>query len=135
MPAPITDQILQAYLDEALSADQMSRIEKQLREDESLIARLGQLVGQRDAGVHSLGEIWRRNRLSCPTREQLGSFLLGAIMDDEEDYIRFHIDSVQCRYCQSNLDDLRIASEESEGQVTTRRRKYFQSSIGHLRSE
>ena len=26
---------------------------------------------RRDAGLHSLGEIWRRHRLSCPSRQEL----------------------------------------------------------------
>lgn len=131
--AQLTDQILQAYLDEALTADQMSKIEKLLREDATMASRLAQLLGQRDAGVHSVGEIWRRHRISCPPRQQLGSYLLGAMMDEERSYIEFHIETTGCRFCQSNLEDLRMAQQESASQSMTRRRKYFQSSAGYLK--
>src|SRR4051812_993551 len=64
---------LEAYLDEALPAATMASIEETLRHDRSLVERLIAINGRRDAGMHSLGEVWRRNRISCPTRQQLGS--------------------------------------------------------------
>ena len=43
-----------------------------------------------------MSEIWRRGRLSCPGRHQLGSFLLGALPDGEievrENGVRFGVD-------------------------------------------
>jgi hypothetical protein len=70
---------LERFLDEALPPDQMAAVEAALRADGALQAALAAAVGRRDAGVHSLGAIWRRHRLSCPTREQLGSHLLGVL--------------------------------------------------------
>jgi hypothetical protein len=131
--AKLTDQILQAYLDESLTAEQMSKIEQLLRTDTTLANRLSELLGQRDAGVHSLGEIWRRHRVSCPPRQQLGSYLLGAVMDEEKSYIEFHIEVVGCRYCQSNLEDLKRTQQEAQAQSLSRRRRYFQSSAGYLK--
>ncbi len=108
----------------------MAAIEDALRQDPQLAAQLGQIIERRDAGVHSLGDIWRRNRLSCPTREQLGSHLLGVLNHEESDFIEYHISTVGCRYCQANLDDLKqqhaTAAAQAE-QATKRRRKYFQS--------
>ena len=69
---------LEAYLDEALPPEEMARIEKAARKDEGLAQRLMSIHARRGAGVHTLGEIWRQQRLSCPTREQLGTRLLGA---------------------------------------------------------
>ena len=68
---------LEAFLDESLPAERMAAIEDALRHNEVLQKQVAAINGRRDAGVHSLGEIWRRHRLSCPSREQLGSFLLG----------------------------------------------------------
>ena len=51
--------------------DRMAAIEEALRGSDDLQKRLTAINGRRDAGVHSLGEIWRRHRLSCPSREQL----------------------------------------------------------------
>ena len=62
---------------------------------------------QEDRGEHTVGAIWRRERVSCPTRDQLGGYLLGAGDDDLLKYVRFHLEVVGCPYCQANLDDLR----------------------------
>jgi hypothetical protein len=132
MEPTVTDADLAAYLDEALPADQMARMEERLRDDKRLLARLTSLLGRRDAGVHSLGEIWRRERLSCPDREQLGSYLLGALGDDMLDYVEFHLREVGCRLCQANLHDLESRQAEAAETVGQRRRKYFQSSAGLL---
>ncbi len=59
---------LAGYLDEALPAEAMAAIEAALRGDPQLTARLVEIIAARDAGQHSLGDIWRRNRLSCPAR-------------------------------------------------------------------
>ena len=125
---------LEAYLDEALPPEEMARMEQALRNDAGLMRRLAAVHGRRNAGVHSLGEIWRRGRLSCPTREQLGSFLLKAIEPEASDYIAFHLETVGCRYCQANLADLKRRQAEAHETVQVRRRKYFQSSAGYLRS-
>ena len=132
---------LSAYLDEALPAETMAAIEDALRHDPKLCNELAQIIARRDSGVHSLGDIWRRHRLTCPSREQLGSFLLGILEADESAYIKFHIDTIGCRCCQANLADLKAQQAEAaqaasaDGSArTARRRKYFQSSAGHLQS-
>jgi hypothetical protein len=126
---------LEAYLDEALPPEDMTRIEKALRADRDLARRLAEINAQRSAGLHSLGEIWRRHRLTCPPRPQLGSFLLGVLPDDQSRYVTFHLEVVGCRYCQANLADLQSQQAEAREVAETRRRKYFQSSVGHLRRE
>lgn len=134
-----TDQQLLSFLDEGLLPEQMSKIEAAMRSDKQLVQRLSQLLGQREAGMHSLGEIWRRHRLSCPNRMQLGSYLLGTLEDEWTQYIQFHVEQAQCRLCIANLEDLRAEqvqqesrSESAQG-ASLRRRKYFQSSAGYLR--
>jgi hypothetical protein len=127
-----TDQQLQAYLDELLPAEFMSAIEQELRASDSLRVRLVSLVGMREAGVHGLGEIWRRNRLTCPSRQQLGSFLLGAISEELETYIKFHLDKIGCRVCRANLDDLKSQQSDQKNETQIRRKRYFQSSAGYL---
>jgi len=128
-----TQQELEAYIDEALPPEDMARIEGELRQRPELMEVLVAINGRRDAGMHSLGEIWRRHRLSCPTREQLGSYLLGATTKDHADYIEFHLETAGCRLCQANLEDLRAQQEETSEVAEVRRRKYFQSSAGYLR--
>lgn len=124
---------LEAYLDEALPVADMARIEQLLRSDAGLVQQLAAINARRDAGLHSLGEIWRRHRLSCPTREQLGSYLLGVVETALADFIRFHLEHSGCRTCQANLDDLKSRQTDEPATIETRRKKYFQSSAGHLR--
>lgn len=127
-----TEAELEAYLDEALSASDMARVETQLRDDPELLRRLQSIHQRRDAGVHSLGEIWRRHRISCPDRETLGSYLLGVLEPGQQDFIVFHVETIGCRLCQANLDDLQARQAEASVAVD-RQRRYFQSSAGYLR--
>ena len=132
MPRPVRQSDLDAYLDEALPPEEMARIEKALRKNPQLGKQLAAINARRDAGVHSLGEIWRRHRLSCPSREQLGSYLLDALPEEPADYVAFHLEVIGCRYCRANLADLKRQDAESPTAAEKRRRKYFQSSVGHL---
>ncbi len=131
----VTDSELEAYLEEALPAELMASIEQAMRSDEKLRERLLTLIRQRDQGAHTVGAIWRRYRLSCPTREQLGSYLLNALDDDVRDYVQFHLETVECRYCQASLADLKRKQSESDSQRRERTRRYFQSSIGRMRRD
>ena len=123
---------LEAYLEEALSRQEMAAVEARLRVDQELTRQLAGIDARRDAGVHTLGEVWRRHRVSCPPREQLGSYLLGALPAEHSEYVTFHIDKVGCRVCLANLDDLKRRRDEEDAVVVTRRTKYFQSSAGYL---
>jgi anti-sigma factor RsiW len=127
---------LEAYLDESLPAERMAAVEDALRHNEPLEQRMIAINGRRDAGVHSVGEIWRRHRLSCPSREQLGSYLLGVLPNEAADYVRFHLEVVACRYCGASVDDLRAQQSAADaGAVKSRRLKYFHSSAGYLRRQ
>jgi hypothetical protein len=129
---PFRQSDLEAYLDEALPPEEMARIEKAAREDRAIVAQLAAIHARRGTGVHSLGEIWRRHRLSCPSREQLGSYLLGALEEAHADYIAFHTELVGCRYCRANLADLRSQQAGGDPAAPQRRVRYFQSSAAHL---
>lgn len=135
MPHHFHTSDLEAYLDEALPPEEMATIEKAARDDAALTGRLASIHARRSAGVHSLGEIWRQRRLSCPTREQLGSFLLGALPASAAAFVRLHVEGSGCRYCRANLDDLRAQQAESDRAAKARRRKFFQSSAGYLKGK
>jgi hypothetical protein len=135
MPTKFSNSELEAFLDESLPVERMTAIEEALRGDEALQKELTAINGRRDAGVHSLGDIWRRHRLSCPPREQLGSYLLGVLSSDAAQYIAFHVETIQCRYCAASIADLKSQQSAAEGEVAERRQKYFQSSVGHLRKK
>ena len=131
-PDALTDDQLLAWLDELLPVADMAAVEKTIRQSEALRRRIANLARRRDLGAHSVGDIWRRLRLSCPTRAQLGGFLLGTLDQPQAEYIEFHLRTVGCRYCVANLADLEHAAE-SPPETQTRRRRYFESSAGYLR--
>jgi hypothetical protein len=87
---------------------------------------------ERDRGEHSLGAIWRRQRLSCPSREELGSYVLQALDRDLQDYIAFHLKVVGCPFCHANLTDLQTLQQEPAPKAQERRRRFFESSAGYL---
>jgi hypothetical protein len=128
----MSDDELLAYLDEMLPAERAAQIEAELRDSPEARQHAAMLIRRRDQGGHTVGEIWRRQRLSCLSRSQLGSWLLGTLDDGEADYVEFHLRVIGCRYCQANLEDLE-KSREDASQRERRRRKYFESSAGSLR--
>ena len=123
---------LDGYLDDALSEIETAQLEQALRQSEALRRQLRAVMQERDRGEHSIGAIWRRRRLSCPTREQLGSYLLQVLEPDHQDYIDFHLKTVGCSYCLANLADLQALQKEPSAKVSERRRRYFESSAGFL---
>ena len=126
---------LEAYLDEALDVEEMGLVERALRERPELLQELRKINARRDAGVHTVGEIWRRHRISCPTRDQLGSYLLGVLDEEAQAYVDFHLKVVHCRFCKANMDDMQKRQAESAELKDTRRRRYFDSSAGYLRKD
>jgi len=105
--APITREVLRDYLHDALPDSELAAVERALRTDPALRTLLSEVLEQEDRGEHTVGAIWRRERVSCPTRDQLGSYLLEAGDPEVLDYIRFHLEEIGCPYCQANLDDLK----------------------------
>ncbi len=128
----ITREKLHAYLDDALGDAEAAQVEQALRQSEPLRKLLRQAMQERDRGDHSLGAIWRRDRLTCPSREHLGSYLLQVLEEVEQDYIQFHLEVVECPFCVANLHDLQAAQQEPAPQARERRRRIFQTSAGYL---
>lgn len=128
----INREQLHAYLDDALSDTETARVEQALRDSETLRRSLQQAMQERDRGEHSLGAVWRRERLTCPTREQLGSDPLQVLDDAEQDYLDFHIHTIGCPFCVANLGDLQALQQEPAPRARERRKRFFQSSAGYL---
>jgi hypothetical protein len=131
--AGISRELLDAYLDDALDDAETARVEKALRESDPLRRMLRVVIQERDRGEHSISAIWRRERLSCPTREQLGSYLLQVLDDRLQDYIEFHLRTIGCAFCLANLADLQALEQEPAPKAQERRRRIFASSAGYLK--
>jgi hypothetical protein len=130
--AAITRELLQSYLEDALGDAETASVEQALRDSEALQRQLRGIIHERDRGEHSVGAIWCRERLSCPSREQLGSYLLKVLEPAFQDYIDFHLQTVACSFCQANLADLQALHKEPEPKSQARRRRFFESSAGLL---
>lgn len=126
-----TDDEIIAFLEEMLPPDRMASFEVALRDSEDLRQRVAGVSRRRDQGAHTVGEIWRRRSLSCPSRSELGSFLLGTLDSDQHQYVDFHLRTVGCRYCIANLADLEGELNKSD-EAPRRRKKFFESSAGYL---
>ena len=128
----VTREKLHAYLDDALSDVEAAHVEQALRDSEALRRSLRQAMQERDRGEHSLGAIWRRERLTCPSREQLGSYLLQVLDEAEQEYLDFHLREIGCPFCVANLADLQALQKEPVPQARERRRRFFETSAGYL---
>ena len=124
------DEELLAFADEQLNAERSVLLEQALRHDSELMSRLRELLSERDQGSHTVGEIWRRERLSCPSRAVWAAFVEGRLGDGLSQYLRFHVDVIGCRLCEANLLDLQ--QSESARNQDRRAQKIFQSSAGYL---
>jgi hypothetical protein len=136
-PAPIDESVLRDYLADALGPEDSARVEKALRDSAELRARLEDVRHDRqDTQLHTLGAIWHRARLTCPGRQQLGSFLLDALDPELAGYIQFHIDVVECPFCQANLEDLKAQSQASTAAKASKSRQHrILQSSQHLLGE
>jgi hypothetical protein len=136
-PAPIDDVVLRNYLADALAPEDSARVEKALRDSAELRARLEDVRnGRSDGQLHSLGAIWHRARLTCPSRQQLGSFLLDALDPALASYLQFHLEVIECPFCQANLADLKAQSQAAATKVSkTRQHRILQSSQHLLGSD
>jgi len=133
--AAIDDETLRSYLADSLPPEDLARVEKALRDSAELRARLEDVRQNRsDPGLHTLGAIWRRARLTCPNRQQLGSYLLDALDPDLAAYLTFHLDVIECPFCQANLADLKAKASQSAAATKSRHNRILRSSQ-HLLGE
>jgi hypothetical protein len=65
-------------------------------------------------------------------RSTLGRHLLGALDEDWNTYIDFHVHQADCDRCQANLEDLRSEDERDAASRAQLRERCFASSIGFL---
>ena len=130
-----TDAELEAYLDEALDPNRAAELEHFVSQDKRLLARLSRINGRRDAGIHTLGEIWRRNQIGVPSVEQVSNHLLGVSSKEESDYIMFRMNVLRCPFTIAMYRDLSAKQDSDHTVSETRRTKFFNSSAGLLRKK
>jgi hypothetical protein len=130
-----TDAELEAYLDESLDSVRAAEIEQRLRADTALLQRLSRINHRRDAGIHTLGEIWRRHQIGVPSVEKMKSHLLGVLSKAESDYIEFRIRELKCPFTIAMQKDLQAQQVENAEHSKTRREKFYKTSAGLLKKK
>lgn len=133
MSHEISQADLEAYLDEALPPEEMAAIEEAMRNDDAVREKLAMIHGRRDAGIHTLGEIWRRYRLTCPSREQLVLFLDERLSDEESAYVSFHLEQIHCRLCVASFEDISISRQDEDEATVSRRQRLLDRSSTYLK--
>jgi hypothetical protein len=128
----VTREQLHAYLDDSLDDAETARIEKLIRTSAEIRKQLTKVREERDRGEHSLGAVWRRERLSCMPRESLSGFLHGILDADLHRYVDFHMKTIGCASCLANLEDLKEKQTEAASE-TRRRKRYFETSARMLK--
>ncbi len=77
-----------------------------------------------------LTEIWELQRPSCPKRSTIGAYVLGTLDDQWHKYVDFHVNTLGCKFCMANYEDLKAQSSKS--QSTKLRTRIMQSTAGFL---
>ncbi len=77
-----------------------------------------------------LTETWEFQRPSCPKRSTIGAHVLGTLDDQWHKYVDFHVNTLGCKFCMANLEDLKAQSDKS--QSTKFRTRVMQSTVGFL---
>ena len=130
----VTKEILRAFATDSLPEAETAGVEKLIRDDPAVGKLYAQVREEEERGEHSVGAIWRRSHVSCPTLAQLGGYLMQAMDDELFDYIEFHLKTVGCSYCAANLEDQKHKQAGAAGDgAKTRRKKIVHSTAGVLK--
>ncbi len=135
MNEEISDADLEAYLDEALDAERAATIEQLARSNPKLITRMSQINRRRDAGVHTLGEIWRKYQIGVPNRDLVSQYLLQVLTAEHQVYIDFRFKVLKCPYTIALIKDLQAQMSGESPSTEQRRSKFYRSSAGLLKPD
>ncbi len=77
-----------------------------------------------------LTTVWEAMRPSCPKRTTLGKYTLRILPDDWNDFVKYHVETLGCTFCNANLVELETTSISSDFEI--QRDRLFSSTIGFL---
>ncbi len=75
-----------------------------------------------------LTDLWETYRFSCPKRNTIGAYMLGTLDPDWHQFVEFHLNTLGCRFCRANLDDLQNQSRETQQEAFQAR--IMESTVG-----
>ena len=77
-------------------------------------------------------QAWKSGRVSCPARYWVARFMAGNLPEEPEQFVRFHLEEMECDFCQANLDDLARDGTEGDDPFLDRMQA---STVDYLRSQ
>jgi len=77
-----------------------------------------------------LTDIWKFQRFSCLKRSTIGAYLLGTLDNEWHRYVDFHVNTLGCKFCRANLED--IQSQNAKKQSKRLRARIMESTAGFL---
>ena len=88
-------------------------------------------VGPSSADFENLlTDIWKFQRFSCPKRSTIGAYLLGTLDNEWHRYTDFHVNTLGCKFCRANLED--IQNQNAKKQSNRLRARIMESTAGFL---
>jgi hypothetical protein len=70
-----------------------------------------------------LSEIWFREHISCPHTDVLVDYRHGKLTGDLQEYVKFHVEDLECAWCQGRLGEVEVATTRDGRRGVTRSRK------------
>ncbi len=87
----------------------------------------------------SISELWFREGVSCVSLEALQKYAARQLPADEQEYVAFHLETLECRTCQARLGAHETAaSPEGRRRITQSRSRVADATtrlLGTLRKE
>ena len=68
----------------------------------------------------SVSYVWIEERISCPNRHLLRSYVYDSLEGLHRDYVKFHLEVIGCPYCQANLEDLELDEKSDQDELKSR---------------
>jgi RNA polymerase sigma factor (sigma-70 family) len=105
-----------------------------LKRIQDQLARLPALQGPATEPSDALlSYIWQEYRPSCLKRNTIGAYLLGTLDEEWQGYVKFHLETLGCTFCQANYDDLQQETAEDADQGL--RDRILESTVGFLKRD
>jgi hypothetical protein len=78
----------------------------------------------------SISELWFREQISCPDAPTLERFRKAGLGAEEQAYVEFHLETLECRTCQARMGEAEVTqSVATRGRADRSRRKVHDASI------
>ena len=103
-------EYIHAYIDGALSPEEADAFTSMAYGDSELRGKIRTVQTEFDYHNHTVGSLWRRNQLTCPSDQEIVDYQRGAlaiINPEIADYVQFHLTSIRCIYCISTAAELK----------------------------